>query len=156
MIPEFNRLSTTEIELMLKGPILACILVAGADNHIDNKEIRGSIESVRNKQKKSRDSSLSKFYLMVTEDFEDKLKVVLQNYPVDAKRRNELIAEELKGLNRLLRKLDKDFSVGYYRSIKDIAIKTAESSGGVLGIRSVGEAEARLVNLPMIDDPSKY
>ncbi len=156
MIPEFNRLSTTEIELMLKGPILACILVAGADNHIDNKEIRGSIESVRNKQKKARDSSLSKFYLMVTEDFEDKLKVVLQNYPVDAKRRNELIAEELKGLNSLLRKLDKDFSVGYYRSIKDIAIKTAESSGGVLGIRSVGEAEARLVNLPMIDDPSKY
>lgn len=156
MIPEFNRLSTTEIELMLKGPILACILVAGADNHIDNKEIRGSIESVRNKQKKARDSSLSKFYLMVTEDFEDKLKVVLQNYPVDAKRRNELIAEELKGLNSLLRKLDKDFSVGYYRSIRDIAIKTAESSGGVLGIRSVGEAEARLVNLPMIDDPSKY
>ena len=43
MIQEFNSLSSTEIELMHKAPILVCILVAGADGHIDQSEIRKAI-----------------------------------------------------------------------------------------------------------------
>ncbi|MBK8292958.1 MAG: hypothetical protein IPK96_20495 [Flammeovirgaceae bacterium] len=40
MIPEFEELSQAEIELMHKAPILVCILIAGADDHIDNREIK--------------------------------------------------------------------------------------------------------------------
>lgn len=156
MIPEFDKLSSSEIELMLKGPILACILIAGADDHVDNKEIRGSIESAKNKHKDTKGSPLAKFYLMVVEDFEDKLKIVLQSYPVDSAKRNKLIANELAGLNELLPKLDNNFASEYYKSLKDIALGTAESSGGLLGIKSVGEEEARVVDLPMVKDPSKY
>ena len=102
MIPEFDKLSSLEIELMLKGPILACILIAGADDHIDNKEIKGSIELAENKHKKNaKGSPLARFYLMVVEDFEDKLKVVLQSYPVDATKRNDIITQELAQLNEL-------------------------------------------------------
>lgn len=155
MIPEFDKLSSQEIELLLKGPILACILIAGADNHIDNKEIKGSIELAKNKHKAGRGSPLAKFYLMVVEDFEDKLKVVLQSYPVNAGKRNEMITSELSGLNDLLPKLDHDFAIEYYKSLRDIARGTAESSGGLLGINTVGEAEARLIDLPMLNDPSK-
>jgi len=156
MIPEFDRLSSSEIELMLKGPILACILIAGADDHIDNKEIKGSIELAKNKHKNAKGSPLAKFYLMVVEDFEDKLKIVLQSYPVDAAKRNAMISQELEGLNDLLPKLDKTFATEYYKSLKEIALGTAESSGGLLGIKSVGEEEARVVDLPMIKDPSTY
>ncbi|MEP2667485.1 MAG: hypothetical protein ABJH04_00735 [Cyclobacteriaceae bacterium] len=156
MIPEFDKLSSSEIELMLKGPILACILIAGADDHIDNKEIKGSIELAKNKHKNAKGSPLARFYLMVVEDFEDKLKVVLQSYPVDATKRNDIITQELAQLNELLPRLDKSFVSEYYKSLKDIARGTAESSGGLLGIKSVGEEEARVVNLPMIKDPSTY
>ncbi|MFZ1806061.1 MAG: hypothetical protein WAU36_02510 [Cyclobacteriaceae bacterium] len=156
MILEFDKLSSPEIELMLRGPILACILIAGADDHVDNKEIKGSIELAKNKHKDAKGSPLAKFYLMVVEDFEDKLKMVLQSYPVDATKRNELITKELADLNELLPKLESNFAVEYYKSLKDIALGTAESSGGLLGIKSVGDEEARLVDLPMVKDPSKY
>ncbi|MEQ8364375.1 MAG: hypothetical protein RIF39_14750 [Cyclobacteriaceae bacterium] len=156
MIPEFDKLSSSEIELMLKGPILACILIAGADDHIDNKEIKGSIELAKNKHKDTKGSPLAKFYLMVVEDFEDKLKVVLQSYPFDSAKRNKLITNELAGLNELLPKLDSNFALEYYKSLKDIAMGTAESSGGLLGIKSVGDEEARVVDLPMVKDPRTY
>ncbi|HPI79937.1 MAG TPA: hypothetical protein PLM35_05325, partial [Cyclobacteriaceae bacterium] len=109
MINEFANLSSSEIELMLKGPILASILIAGADGNIDRKEIKASIELAKEKHKNAKSSHLAKFYLMVTEDFEDKLKVVLQGYPVDGDKRNAMITEELAGLNGLLPRLDAGF-----------------------------------------------
>lgn len=154
MISEFGRLSNSEVELMLKAPILACILIAGADNHIDNKEIKGSIEIAKNKHKKFKSSPLAKFYLIVAEDFEDKLKIVLQSYPLDSKKRNKLIIDELTQLNQVFPKLEKQFAIDYYTSIRDIALRIAESSGGVLGLKSIGEEEAHFVELPMINNPS--
>ena len=54
MIPEFDKLSQSEIELMHKAPILVCILIAGADDNIDNKEIKGAIALTEKKQKRSK------------------------------------------------------------------------------------------------------
>lgn len=153
MIPEFDRLSNSEMELMLKAPILACILIAGADDHIDQSEIRGAIEVARKKQRRSQ-ANLLEFYRYVGEDFEDKLKVVLQSYPLKAAQRNPVIVQELSELNQILPKLDKSFANGFYKSIKEIAHSIAESSGGVLGINKIGEEEAKFISLPMIKDPS--
>ena len=154
MIPEFDRLSQSEIELMQKAPILACILIAGADDNIDDKEIKGSIELAKKKHKKFKGGALANFYLDMSQDFEDKLKIVIQSYPVDAKKRNAIITEELGKINMIWPKLEKNFALKFYISMKDIALNTAESSGGLLGMKSVGDEEARLVELPMIKDPS--
>ncbi|MBK7652308.1 MAG: hypothetical protein IPJ20_18570 [Flammeovirgaceae bacterium] len=43
MIQEFDELSQAEIELMHQAPILVCILIAGADDHIDNREIKKAL-----------------------------------------------------------------------------------------------------------------
>ena len=51
MIAEFNQLDDAEIELLLKSPVLVCILIAGADGNIDQKEINEAIAVVK-KQKK--------------------------------------------------------------------------------------------------------
>lgn len=155
MIAELNRLSQPETELMLKAPILVCILIAGADNHIDNREVKGAIELAKEKEKKVKRSRLSQYYVEVTEDFEDKLKIVLQSYPVDGAKRNAMITQELNGLNEILPNLDKEFATEFYESMKEIAVRIAESSGGLLGIKSIGQEEARLVELPMVNDPSK-
>lgn len=154
MIHEFAKLSNSEMELMLRAPILACILIAGADGEIDRKEIQGAIEVARKKQRRSL-ANLLEFYREVGEDFEDKLKVVIQNYPMNSAERNPLIVKELSQLNAILPKLDKSFAVGYYNSIKEIARKIAESSGGLLGLNKIGQEEAKFVGLIMIKDPSR-
>ena len=152
MIREFDRLSSTETDLMLKAPILACILVAGADGNIDRNEIQGAIELAQ-KQKKVK-ANLLEFYRNVGEDFEDKLKILIQSYPLKALKRNPILVDELSQLNKILPKLDRQFALAFYHSIKEIAQKTAESSGGLLGLNKIGDEESKYLGLPMIKDPS--
>jgi hypothetical protein len=155
MLAEFSNLSNLEIELVLKAPILTSILIAGADGHIDRKEIQESIKVAQKNSKKSR-TRLMEFYQFVGEDFEDKLKILLQNYPAAAPQRNIMIVQELAQLNQIFPKVDKYFARDLYSSMKDIALKIAESSGGLLGLKSIGQEEAQYVGLPMIKDPSTY
>ena len=152
MIPEFDRLSNSEIELMLKAPFLVCILIAGADNNIDKKEIKKAIQLAEMKKGKAT-SRIIEFYKMVAEDFEDKLMVVMQSLPASADKRNPIISDELSQLNAILPRLDKSFAPNYYLCLKNIAVRIAQSSGGVLGLNKVGDAEAVFVDLPMINNP---
>jgi hypothetical protein len=151
MLKELENLSAAETETMLKTPMLVCILIAGADNQIDNKEIHQAIELARKGKAKA---TLESFYKLVSEDFEDKLKIVLQGLPDDAAERNPVIVAELSQLNSIFPKMKKSFTSDFYRSLTYIAKKIAESSGGVLGLKSVGDEEEQLVKLPMIKDPS--
>ena len=148
---ELDKLSASEVEIMMKAPLLVCVLIAGADNEIDNKEIKGAIELAEEAQAKV---DLSEFYKMVTEDFEDKLKIILQGLPIESTQRNPILFEELNLLNAVFPKLKKSFAQEYYKSLRFLAKKVAESSGGVLGIKSVGEEEMKFLKLPMIKDPS--
>jgi len=154
MIPAFDNLTDAEMERMLRAPLLTCILIAGADNNIDRKEIQEAIQVARKKANKSK-ASLMEFYQLVGEDFEDKLKIVLQSFPVEATQRNPLIIEELSMLNEIFPKLSKAFATEFYSSLKDLALKIASSSGGLLGLNSIGHEEARYVNLPMIQNPAQ-
>jgi hypothetical protein len=152
MIAAFEKLSDSEMELLLRAPLLTCILIAGADNDIDKNEIKGAIQVANKKASKSK-ASLMDFYRLVGEDFEDKLKIVIQSYPIEVTQRNPLIVEELAMLNSIFPKLSKTFAGELYASLKDLAMKIASSSGGLLGLKSIGQEEARYVNLPMIKDP---
>ena len=154
MISEFEKLKEEEVELMLKVPILVSILIAGADNEIDKSEIKKAVSVSQDKQKRAR-ASLLDFYKEVGNDFEDKLKVMIQSFPSDARTRNPMIVEELEKLNDILPKLDKQYAIEFYESVKDIAKKVAEASGGLLGYMSVGYEESKFISLKMIDDPSK-
>ena len=151
MLKELEKLSAAEIEVMMKAPLLVCILIAGADNEIDGKEIKGAIELARKGKTKA---SISDFYQMASEDFEDKLKIILQGLPIESMQRNPLIFEELTQLNVILPKVNKVFAADFYKSLTYIAKKIAESSGGLLGMKTVGDEEIRLINLFMIKDPS--
>jgi hypothetical protein len=153
MLAEFGRLSHVEVDLVLKAPILTIILIAGADGKIDRKETNEAFEMAQ-KNARSSKPTLMEFYQFVSEDFEDKLKVVIQTYPASADQRNTIIIQELTQLNQVFPKIDKSFAVDLYKSLRDIARKIAESSGGVLGMNSIGREEALYVNLPMIKDPS--
>jgi hypothetical protein len=153
MIEAFDRLSDQEVEIMFRSPMLVCILIAGADGTVDRKEMSKAISVAEKKTTRSK-ASLLEFYRYVNEDFEDKLKIVLQGLPVDAEERNRLIVAELSTINNIFPKVDKSFAADFHWSLKFMAAKIAESSGGLLGIRKVGEEEERFVDLPMIKAPA--
>ena len=152
MINELARLKESEVELMLKAPILLCILIAGADGTIDRKEIKKAIDITARKKDKS---ILDSYFKEVSQDFEDKLKVLLQSYPYKSAQRSPLLIDELRQLNPILRKLDRPFAKPFYDMLKELAEKIAESSGGLWGMLSVDSEEAKYIRLPMLDDPAQ-
>jgi len=151
MIKEFDNLTDSETELMLKAPVLVCILIAGADGTIDKKEIK---EAIAQTQKKTK-ASLAGYLKEVSQDFEDKIKILIQSYPYESTQRNPILIEELGQLNRIWKKLDKGFAVQVYHMLKELAQKIASSSGGLWGLKTVANEEAKFLLLPMISDPSK-
>jgi hypothetical protein len=155
MIQAFDKLSNTEIESMLRAPLIACILIAGADGHVDRKEIQKAIHHTRKGAAKER-TTLVDYFKLVEVDFEDKLKILLQSLPVDVDDRNRLIVAELTTLNSILPKLKNTFATEFYKKMRELAHQVASSSGGgMLGIgNKVGDEEAQYVELPMLKSPS--
>jgi hypothetical protein len=153
MIAELSKLSASELEVIYKSPLLVCILIAGADGNIDRKEIRKAITVVQKKQNGS--DSTSVLFKEVAQDFEDKLKVLEQGYPYEATQRTPLIAEELSALNHLWPSLPTPFAKAYYDVLLMLAQEVAASSGGLLGMNSIGSEEAKLVKLGMISNPAQ-
>jgi len=153
MLPQLKDLSSQEQELVYKAPVLVCILIAGADGNIDRDEIGAAIKQA-NKKQRNAGEAMMELYHEISEDFEDKLKVLEQNYPIETTQRNPLLVEELSTLNQLWDKLDATFSISYYQSLLDLALSVAKSSGGFFGLKSIGESEAKFVKLPMIKNPA--
>lgn len=153
MIQAFDKLSDTEIEAMLRAPLVACILIAGADGNVDRKEIQKAIHHTRKSASKSK-ASVVDYFKLIEEDFEDKLKIVFQSLPLDVTERNHLIVEELSNLNNILPKLKHTFAIEFYSKMRDLAHEVAASSGGMLGLNKVGDEEAQYVELPMIKKPA--
>jgi len=154
MIKAFKNLEAHESEYMFKVPALVCVLIAGADGDIDRKEIREAI-AIATRNKGNRDSPLYEYFLEVFSDFEDKLKVIIQSYPYESTQRTPMLVEELSVVNSIWPKLTPEFTDEFYKMLLELSQRIASSSGGWLGIKSVGPQEARYVKLPMITDPSK-
>ena len=147
MIPEFEPLREDERQVLLDAPVYVAILIAGADGQIDKSERKEAIEVARNKQ-------LSDFYKIVGENFEDKFVKLIDDLPSGTEPRIDAISEELRKLNFILPKVDKNFAVKFVASLKDLAKKIAEASGGVLGYLSVSYEESKLMELKMINEIS--
>jgi tellurite resistance protein len=152
MIPQFQTLEDAEIELLLKAPILVCILIAGADGTIDRKELKEAV-AIAHQHRKTH-SILTHYFKEMAEDFEDKLKIIIQSYPYESTQRTPLIVEELSRLNQVWKRLDKDFAIAFYQMLLSLAEKVASSSGGLLGMKKVDAAEARFMRLPMVQPPA--
>ncbi|MCW5912190.1 MAG: hypothetical protein KIT62_14040 [Cyclobacteriaceae bacterium] len=155
MIKEFEKLTSAEMELLHKAPVLVSILIAGADGNIDNKEVRRAISLTEAKQKNS-GASLVEFYTEVGTDFEDKIKIVIQSLPSKVDKRTAEISALLAQLEPVFGKINRQVAVEFYQSLREIATEIAQSSGGVLGMKTIGDEEAMLVNLPMIKDPAAF
>ncbi|MEM9895845.1 MAG: hypothetical protein AAF789_05705 [Bacteroidota bacterium] len=153
MIEELKTLRDDEIDVVMKSPLYVALLIAGADGEIDSAERSEAIDIARNKQSRARDQ-LAEFYQVVGEDFEAKFNALEKELPQETDARNFAITSELRKLNFILPKVDKNFSIKLHASLKDLAKRIAEASGGVLGYLSISYEERKLMELKMIRDPS--
>lgn len=152
MIKEFVMLREDEVEVLFNAPVYVAILIAGADGKIDNAERKEAIEVARSKQSRAREQ-LEQYYQEVSERFESKFNEFVDQLPEDAAERSKAISTELRKLNFIFPKIEKKFAIKLYASLKDLAKKIAEASGGVLGYLSVSREEAQLMELKMINNP---
>jgi len=153
MIPEFEPLREDEKEVLFDAPVLVAILIAGADGKIDKTEKKQAIDIARSKQSRSREQ-LADYYKIVGDRFEDRFFELVDKLPGDTEERNQKVSIELRKLNFILPKIDKNFGIKLHASLKDLAKKIAEASGGVLGYLSVSYEEAKLMELRMIKEIS--
>lgn len=154
MIKEFENLREDEVALLLRAPLNVAILIAGADGNIDKSERKEAIDAARSKEIRARDQ-LVDYYKEVGESFETRLDELIKELPSGAQEREKVITAELRKLNIILPKIDKNFAIKLYASLKDLAKRIAEASGGVLGYLSVSYEESKLIELKMIQDPGK-
>ncbi len=154
MLKEFENLREDEIDVLLKAPVYVAILIAGADGDIDKSERKEAIEIAHSKQSRAREQ-LVDYYKLVGDQFEDSFNKLIDQLPNGAEDRNTAINTELRKLNFIFPKIDKNFTVKLYASLKELAKKIAEASGGLLGYLSVSYEESKMIELKAITDPSK-
>ena len=155
MISYLEKLREDEVKVIYRAPVLVAILIAGADDKIDQKELQEAISFTKLKQTKGRDLMLD-FYHEIAETFENDIKEEISSLPASADKRNPKIVDELRRLNIILPKLDRKFAIQFYESMKEIASTVAHASGGIFGYMSVGYEEARYVELNFIRNPTRY
>jgi hypothetical protein len=154
MIAELSHLSKPEQEIVYKAPLLVSILIAGADGSIDRREIHEGFQLMV-KKSRSGSSAVAALFKEISQDFEDKLKLLMQQYPYEHTRRNLLISEDIARLNEVMQKLDNRFAIELYKSLLLLAETVAKASGGFLGIKKIAEEEQRFISLPMLHNPAR-
>lgn len=157
MLKEFQNLTPGEQQQMFDAIPLIVVLVAGADDDIDEVEIEeaqhlADIRSFNNR------GHIIAYYEKIDNGLTDRIQEIIKELPnALAPRQNELIAR-LSLLNPILAKLDEPFGYLYYKTFRSFARHVAESHGGFMRFMTVGPAEAEVMDLPMlapVERPSK-
>lgn len=153
MIKEFEKLREDEVDVLMKAPVYVAILIAGADGDIDKSERKEAIDIAHNRQSRSREQ-LSEYYKHV--DFDGEFEKLVNELPSGTEERTTAITRELRKLNFILKKVDRAFAVKLHASLKDLAKKVAEASGGLLSYLTVSYEESKLMELKMLQDPASW
>ena len=153
MIKEFEKLREDEVDVLMKAPIYVAILIAGADGDIDKTERKEAIDIANLRQSRSREQ-LNEYYKQI--DFHSEFERLIAELPSGTDERTTAIIRELRKLNFILKKVDRAFAVKLHGSLKDLAKKIAEASGGLMSFLTVSYEESKLMELKMLQDPATF
>lgn len=151
MIPQFEGLNSEEQQLMVDAVALVTILIAGADGHIDTQELEWSKKLTEIRSYAHEDSQIDAYYALVGENFESRLTELIGQFPQETEARQDVVSQQLAGLNEVFPKLEFNFARRIYKSLTSFARHVAKASGGFLGIGTISKEEAALLDLPMIN-----
>lgn len=149
----FPDLTKDELDVLFLAPPWVALLIAGADDNIDSKEIKAAEAFVKKKDEQGEEGLTGSFYKKISEKFIIDLLGYKTLLPEDTEKRNKLLIEKLEQLNSIFKKIDLKFAQRYYHDLKDLAISVAEASGGILGLNPVNKREKEFISLEMIHEP---
>jgi len=151
-----SNLSEKEINLIKDAIPMVMILIAGADDNIDEEEKAWGEKLTHIRSYNDANSEdIQHLYQEVQKSYPEKVNSMIAAFPNNAKERTQQIADELSGLNEILPKIDPVFASEYYRTLVSFARQIAEASGGFMRFFSVSQEEKKLMDLPMIT-PIEY
>ncbi|TNE80006.1 MAG: hypothetical protein EP332_08915 [Bacteroidetes bacterium] len=152
MLYQLEKLNDSEKESVLSAPAYITILIAGADNDIQEVEIKRSLQLVHIKSF-SESLEISEVYKEIDHDFETQLHEMIDALPRTLEARQKLVVAELEKLNAIFGKLDATFAQKYYASLLSFARFIATAAGGVFGFERISPREQQFVGLPMLTEP---
>jgi len=151
-----SNLSEEEINLMQDAIPMVTILIAGADDNIDEEEKAWGEKLTHIRTYNDANSEdIQHFYQEVQKSYSEKVTSMVAAFPKNVKERTQEIADKLSGLNEILPKIDPTFAGEYYTTLVSFARQIAEASGGFMRFFSVSNEEKKLMDLPMIT-PIEY
>jgi hypothetical protein len=145
----FTHLQAFELDILLEAPVLITILVGAADNELDREE-RVWSERLMKVRTYSKPGIVADFYRVAAADFQEKVDDTLEKLPEDLNLRSDYLQHRLASVDHILNKLDPALAADLYKSFRGLAHETAQASGGFLRIGATSAAEAKWVNLPML------
>lgn len=148
-IKEFHNLSEEEVALMNKMPALITLLIAGADDKVDDEEKKWAA-AVVNYRRITGDELLFDYYENVEDTFEMQLLDMIKGYPEGHEKRTKILVEEISAVNEVLPKVNEKYAQSLVSSWKSLAKQVAKASGGFLGFNSVSKQEEEFLGLDMI------
>ena len=125
------------------------VLIAGADEHIDEAEKTWAAKVVKFRKSGSTDM-LHTYYEEIDQNFESTLNDLIKVSGDNAKSRKEIIGNELSKLNVILPKIEQNYAKELIESWKSLAVHIAKTSGGILRFGNISKEEKELIELPMI------
>jgi hypothetical protein len=112
-------------------------------------------EKVKTFRSSKEDSILKEYYVTTAKGFRKTMNDLIKSLPGKLSERNFEITRKLKGINKILPKLNKKFSREFYKSLLSYAEQIARASGGIMGFASISPEEKKWLSLEMINNPSK-
>lgn len=152
MLYLLENLTNAEKETVLNAPALVTILIADADQEIQAEEIRRAIQLVHVKSY-AESVDIRELYQNIDQDFERRLSNLIDRLPRSHAERERALIEELSKLNAVYKRMEHKVAVKFHESLIGFAANIARAAGGVFGLESISEKEARFLGLPMIEKP---
>ena len=152
MLYHISKLHRDEQELVKKAPLLVSVLVASSDGDVDAREIDKVVKLIHTRSF-SDTSDIRHLYREIDHDVEASLNVILKGLLTDMAEREKRLSEELSGLNRIIEKLEPTIAKDYYNSLRNFALRVAQTSGGIFGMGQVNYHKKDIVKLPMLKVP---
>lgn len=145
-----KELSDQELELLKKVPALITILIGGADDDLDTKEIHMGKTSTFFR-KENGDELVHDYFKWVSTEYENIFDKEWDQFKAfSSEERTAKITDLLSQTNEILHKIDKKYAHTLATSWRGLARAVANTSGGILGKMSVAPEEKNLIGLDMI------
>lgn len=153
MLEHINSLSAEEKNLIIHAPVYVSLLIAGADGDISSEEKNRMLELIHTKTFSER-FELRELYKSLDADAANDMRKIIAALPEVTAERNEYLSDMIARLNKIFGKVEHNFAVQLYNSLREFAAYIANADGGWWGVGATSDVERAFVKLPMLTDPS--